>query len=108
MDDPDPNILWSQIREDGRTVPADRPVVPGGEDAPSARMPMCHLVVESDEAVDESRRRMHGAAVQPTPIRGAEPDDAAAEEGRREPSAPSGSIRVRTADGPASTSTDCI
>lgn len=27
MNDPDPDILWSQIRESERTAPADRPTV---------------------------------------------------------------------------------
>jgi len=53
MDDPDPNILWSQIRESERTAPADRPMVLVIEDEPSVRMLMRHAlrdVVRTDAA----------------------------------------------------------
>jgi two-component system response regulator TctD len=58
MDDPDPiypdpDILWSQIRESERTAPADRPVVLVIEDDASTRMLMRHAlreVVRTDAA----------------------------------------------------------
>ena len=57
MDDesifPNPDILWSQIRESERTAPADRPVVLVIEDDPSTRMLIRHAlrdVVRTDAA----------------------------------------------------------
>jgi CheY-like chemotaxis protein len=53
MDDPDPDILWSEIRESERTAPADRPMVLVIEDEPSVRMLMRHAlrdVVRTDAA----------------------------------------------------------
>lgn len=53
MDDPDPNILWSQIRESERTAPANRPMVLVIEEEPSVRMLMRHAlrdVVRTDAA----------------------------------------------------------
>jgi CheY-like chemotaxis protein len=51
--DPDPNILWRQIREAERTAPAERPVVLVVEDDPTVRMFMRHAlrsVVRTDAA----------------------------------------------------------
>jgi CheY-like chemotaxis protein len=53
MDNPDPNILWRQIREAERTAPAERPVVLVVEDDPTVRMFMRHAlrtVVRTDAA----------------------------------------------------------
>jgi len=50
---PNPDVLWSQIRESERTAPADRPVVLVIEDDPSTRMLIRHAlrdVVRTDAA----------------------------------------------------------